>query len=193
MFVLMKNVKLSRKLKDMARNDALTNIYNRRYFMEIAEIQAAKSERTGNDSFIIIFDLDHFKLVNDTHGHQAGDKVLKDTSQRVAKMIRPYDTFARYGGEEFVILMADVGKKEDVICATERIRMEICKAPVEFEGKEIPVSASFGIAYAAPKNNTSTAIKYSDEALYKAKEAGRNRVVFNDSGESDADITNEHE
>jgi len=180
MFVLAKNIKLSKKLKEMANNDALTGIYNRRFFRELAAMQTTRSERTGIDSFIILFDLDHFKKVNDVYGHQAGDKVLIETARRVKNTIRPYDIFARYGGEEFIILMPDVKEieKEQIINATERIRLAVCKTPIEFEGQEIPVSASFGIAYTAPRNDISTATKYADEALYQAKEEGRNKVVF---------------
>ena len=179
-FVLAKNKKLEKKLAEMANNDALTGIYNRRHFMELAETHVAKSVRANIDCFITIFDLDHFKKVNDTYGHLAGDKVLKETAQKVKKTIRPYDILARYGGEEFIILMTDVKelKKEDAVNTMERIRAEICKEPVEFEGQKIAVSASFGVAYAAPKNDISKATELADHALYQAKETGRNKVVF---------------
>jgi diguanylate cyclase (GGDEF)-like protein len=179
-FFLIRSVSLGRKLKEMAHNDSLTGLYNRRYFMELASIQASRSLRTAIDAFIIIFDLDHFKAVNDTYGHLAGDKVLKSVVDCVKKTIRPYDILGRYGGEEFIILMTDIKEinKDNVIAAVERIRLEICREPIDFEGVKIPVSASFGIAYAAPHNDISTATKYADEALYRAKESGRNRAVF---------------
>jgi len=182
-FVLVRNVKLGKTLKEMAHNDALTGIFNRRHFMELAAIQASRSERTNIDCFAVMFDLDHFKSVNDTYGHLAGDKVLKETAWRVKCNIRPYDILGRYGGEEFIILMSDAKeiKKENVLNAAERIRLAVGGAPVEFEGTEIPITASFGVAYAAPRNSISMAIKYADEALYKAKESGRNKVVFSDS------------
>lgn len=179
-FILLRNVKLAKQLKEMAHNDPLTGIYNRRFFMELAAFQMARSTRGSIDSFVIIFDLDHFKSVNDTHGHLAGDRVLIDVSQRVKNAIRPYDVLGRYGGEEFIILMTDTKElsKENAMSAVERIRREICKAPVVFEGVEIPVSASFGMAYATPSNDLPSAIKFADEALYVAKETGRNRLVF---------------
>ncbi|MCL1939812.1 MAG: diguanylate cyclase [Desulfovibrionaceae bacterium] len=176
-FLFARTIVLDRKLKEVANKDALTNIFNRRYFMEFSPMQIERSLRTGGESFIIILDLDHFKAVNDTYGHLAGDEVLKEAAQRVKKAIRPYDLFGRYGGEEFIIHMSDINKA-DVLKATERVREEVCKAPVLFEGREIPISASFGIAFAAPLNDMHAAIKYSDEALYQAKESGRNRVVF---------------
>ena len=186
-FMLAKNLNLSKRLKEIANFDSLTNIYNRRFFMELASVQIARSLRTNIDCFVIIFDLDHFKIVNDTHGHLAGDKVLKDVAQRVKNAIRPYDILGRYGGEEFIILMTDIKelKAKKVVTAVERIRQEICKAPIEFETIEIPISASFGVAYAAPVNDLATAIRYADEALYEAKETGRNRVVFFDQENQD--------
>jgi diguanylate cyclase (GGDEF)-like protein len=179
-FVLTNNVRLSRKLKDMAHNDALTEIFNRRYFMELAELQTQRSNKAGNECYIMIFDLDHFKKVNDTYGHLAGDKVLKNTAQRVKNTIRPQDIFGRYGGEEFVVCITDITEagKEHAINTAERIRLEICGSPVEFEGIEIPVSASFGVARISPSDGISTAIGLADEALYQAKESGRNKVVF---------------
>jgi len=185
-FVLVKNVRLSQRLKEIASHDALTGILNRRYFLEQASIQMARSLRLNNTCFLIIFDLDHFKDINDGYGHLAGDRVLKETAWRVKKSIRPYDLLGRYGGEEFIILMCDT-EKENVINATERIRMEICKTPVKFENKEILVSASFGIASMARLNDLDTGTQYADQALYKAKEEGRNKVVY--AGGSDHEGT----
>ena len=182
LFLLVRNIKLSKKLKKLATKDALTNISNRRYFIELVSTQLERSKRTKRECFLIIFDLDHFKAVNDIYGHLAGDKVLKETAQRVRSSIRKYDYFGRYGGEEFVVFMTEIDKS-GVINATERIRMDICGEPVEFEDKRIPISASFGIAYAAPANDIDEATKYADKALYAAKEGGRNRVVFYDGNE----------
>ena len=180
MFSLAKNIRLSKKLKEIANHDALTGVYNRRFFSELAHMQISRSIRTGIDCFAVMFDLDHFKAVNDTYGHLAGDKVLKEVAQRVKNAIRPYDIFGRYGGEEFVILITDVkpNNKTNTLNTVERIRSEVCKEPVDFEGTQISVSASFGIAFAAPKNDLTEALKCADEALYQAKEGGRNRVVF---------------
>ena len=186
-FLLIRNIKLSKELKKIANYDALTGIFSRRFFMELASIEYARSLRTGINCFVIIFDLDHFKAVNDTYGHLAGDKVLKEVAQRAKKVIRQSDIFGRYGGEEFIIYIAygEEFDKTNAINAVERIRLEIYNTPVNFEGIKIPVSASFGIAYASPRNDMNVAIKYADEALYRAKKEGRNRVVFyEDSGGS---------
>jgi diguanylate cyclase (GGDEF)-like protein len=177
-FLFLKNIKLGKKLKQAANHDILTGIFNRRYFMEISAILVEKTRRkVDSESFIIICDLDFFKRVNDTYGHLAGDKVLKETAAKVKNTIRPYDIFARYGGEEFILLFTDIDKERAVQTA-ERIRAEICKEPVMFKNEAITVSASFGVAYASPVNDLLTAIEYADAALYKAKADGRNRVVF---------------
>ena len=176
-FLLIRTIRLERRLEEIASKDALTEIFNRRYFMELAAIQMERTFRTNSQCFVVIYDLDHFKLVNDKYGHLAGDKVLKETAQRVKAAIRPYDLFGRYGGEEFILLMSDVSE-DDAVKALERLRLEICKVPVEFEEIQIPVSASFGIAKAIPGTDMNTSTKHADEALYQAKEGGRNRVVF---------------
>ncbi|MCL2029713.1 MAG: GGDEF domain-containing protein [Deltaproteobacteria bacterium] len=175
--LLFRNVRLSKKLKELAGTDALTGVLNRRCFMELCTPQIDRSLRAGNECFIIIFDLDHFKSVNDTYGHLGGDKVLKEIAQRLKRAIRPYDLFARYGGEEFIIFMPDIDKA-NALKAAERLRQCVCQTPVEFEGRQIPVTSSFGVAYAAPVNDIEKATRCADEALYNAKNAGRNRVVF---------------
>jgi len=141
-YFFLKTLGMKAKLKEVANSDALTGIFNRRHFLEVCLTHIERSIRTGSESFLIIFDLDHFKLVNDTYGHQAGDKVLKETAARVKRVIRPYDVFGRYGGEEFIILMPELDKTS-ALAAAQRVREEICASPVEFEGAQIPVSASF--------------------------------------------------
>lgn len=177
LLLLAVNIRLSKKLKEIAEKDALTGIMNRRRLMELSVLQIERSLRKGDENFCIIFDLDHFKKINDSYGHIAGDKVLREISKRVEKAIRPGDLFGRYGGEEFILLVANTNK-ENVINTAERIRREIYETPIEFEDKRITVSASFGIAHAAPINDIRAATKHADEALYRAKKEGRNRVVF---------------
>jgi diguanylate cyclase (GGDEF)-like protein len=176
-FLLMRTVMLDKKLKEIASKDALTDIFNRRYFMELAAVQIERAFRTNSPCFIVIYDLDHFKMVNDKFGHLAGDKVLRETTQRVKMAIRPYDLFGRYGGEEFILLMSDVSEK-DALNAVERLRQTVCKSPVDFEDIQIPVSASFGITAVSSSNDMELATKHADEALYRAKKSGRNRVAI---------------
>ena len=178
-FLLIRVVLLSSRLKEIANKDALTGIFNRRYFMEQVEIQIERSYRTGSKCYIVIYDLDHFKLVNDKYGHLAGDKVLKETVRRVRSAIRPYDLFGRYGGEEFILLLLDVDEK-DVFSTVERLRQTICKAPIIFAGTPISISASFGIALATAPNEIGVTTQRADDALYRAKGAGRNQVILCD-------------
>jgi len=135
----------------------------------------------GDDVAVLYIDLDHFKAVNDGHGHLAGDKVLKEVARRVQKTVRPYDLFGRYGGEEFIILMPDINR-ENAITATERVRQCVRGKPVEFEGREISVTASFGIARVLPGSDMDQATRCADEALYRAKKEGRDRAVFYEDG-----------
>ena len=176
-FLFVRAVKLRKVLTTIANKDSLTDIFNRRHFMEIAIIQAERSYRMKSQCFLAIYDLDHFKSVNDEYGHLAGDKVLKETVQRVKDVMRPYDIFGRYGGEEFIILLCDI-TEEDAISTVERLRKEICKSPVEFGKLQITVSASFGIAALLTGSDIDVATKYADKALYEAKAGGRNRVAF---------------
>ena len=160
----------------MAITDPLTNIFNRRHFLEIVRINLEKARRIKEDCFFIMFDIDRFKLVNDTYGHQIGDRVLMDVSSRIKAGIRTYDLFARYGGEEFIVFVSGISKKE-IIEMTERLRLSLCDRKFEYENVSIDCSASFGIA-CFTDYNIDKALKQSDEALYTAKRNGRNCVVY---------------
>ena len=162
--------------RELASKDSLTNIFNRRSFMELSLTQIDRMMRADTRGFICIFDLDHFKKVNDTYGHLAGDKVLQDVVQRAKKVTRTYDLLGRYGGEEFILFLFEINDA-NAVKTVERIRRKIYETPVIFEGQEIPITSSFGIA---PVNNMDlkSAIQRADEALYTAKNTGRNKVVL---------------
>lgn len=170
----MKNMQII--FEQMAISDPLTGIFNRRHFMEIMLINIEKARRKNEDCYFIMFDIDGFKQVNDTYGHQIGDMVLIEVTDRIKNHIRPYDLFARYGGEEFIIFTADISKT-DVKDMTERLRASLCDSKYEYDKVSINSSASFGIAHIYDYN-LDKAIKHSDEALYMAKKKGRNCVVF---------------
>jgi diguanylate cyclase (GGDEF)-like protein len=165
------------ELEYMAHMDVLTGIYNRRYFMESAKIQLAKAKRSEDGCYVIIFDLDFFKKVNDSYGHAAGDMVLKTVAQRVKSVMRPYDLLARYGGEEFIVMLADIDEKH-ILNIAENYRLAISEKPVELGSVHLSITASFGAASALAANGLESAIKLADEALYRAKEEGRNRVCL---------------
>jgi len=164
----------------MAITDHLTGIFNRRHFLEIVRINIEKARRLNEDCYFIMFDIDKFKDINDTYGHQIGDKVLMDVTARIKTNIRPYDLFARYGGEEFLIFTSGISIKQ-VCDMSERLRLSLCGRKYEYDNVSFNCSASFGIAHMIDYN-LDLAIKQSDDAMYAAKRNGRNCVVyFNES------------
>ncbi|MCL1789196.1 MAG: GGDEF domain-containing protein [Oscillospiraceae bacterium] len=176
---IMKLSGLTEKFENSAHYDALTGVYNRRRFGELIQTHAVIAAKKNEPTFICMLDLDLFKKVNDTYGHAAGDEVLKVVAERVKGTVRPYDLFGRYGGEEFVMFLS-APDAEIAVNFAERIRTIVYETPVHFEGIDIPVSTSIGVAQMAPTRNYENAIKAADEALYKAKKNGRNRVELHD-------------
>ncbi len=170
-------VTLMERLEEVANTDDLTGITNRRRFSELAQMHVSKAARVWSPYSVIMFDLDLFKKVNDTYGHDAGDAVLKVVAERVASTLRPYDVFARYGGEEFIILAADTDEVGAVGLA-ERLRACIGDSAVDFEDKEIRVTVSLGVAPGAKDRVFEHAIRNADRALYEAKGRGRNCTVL---------------
>jgi diguanylate cyclase (GGDEF)-like protein len=166
---------LTEKFENSANFDVLTGVYNRRRFFELVTKHAVVAAKKNESTFVVMIDLDFFKKVNDTYGHAAGDEVLKVIAARVKDTVRPYDLFGRYGGEEFIMFISVHDVKNALDCA-ERIRQIVQEKPVHFEGVDIPVTTSLGMAQAAPLTTFEEALKLADEALYKAKENGRNRV-----------------
>lgn len=167
------------KLSREANTDRHTGCYNKAYFNNAIELQVKKSKITGDPLSLIIFDLDHFKKLNDGFGHDAGDYVLKDVAQ-VIRMhgIREGDIFARYGGEEFVIILPKTNIKQAFEIA-ERLRKLVELHNFIYEQKKLPVTASVGVADYRQGVITGTDLfKRADEAVYKSKEGGRNQVNF---------------
>lgn len=165
-------------MREMAMKDPLTQIYNRRYFMDLLKKEVNYALRNKQPLTLILFDLDHFKSINDTHGHDVGDRVLKDVSKVVLDSLRLYDAFARYGGEEFVIMLRTTSIDQAKMIA-ERIRVLIAELPIAFEGKEINVTASLGVATLAHDGlvTSDELLKAADIKLYEAKSQGRNCLV----------------
>jgi two-component system, cell cycle response regulator len=161
----------------MAIQDAMTGIHNKRYFMEFLEREVAIAGRHGHPLTLVMLDVDHFKQVNDSRGHLAGDEVLKDLSARVGQRIRREDLFARYGGEEFACLLPITALPGGVIFA-EHLRALIDERPCLYEGEPIRYTVSLGVATLQHEleGDANTLIRRADEQLYAAKRAGRNRV-----------------
>lgn len=173
----------------LTTTDCLTLVYNKRYFMEHLEREMSRSIRYERDLSLIIFDIDHFKSINDTYGHLTGDFILKQLAARIKRYIRRDDIFARYGGEEFVLLLPEIAKIGAVELA-EVLRAAVAAEPFAFDEVTIPVTVSMGVADLSeyrlhvqhPPNDlhvipqTEVLLKLADDRLYLAKKKGRNRV-----------------
>jgi len=175
-------VQMEEKLHQQATTDPLTKAYNRRYFFDLAQQELERSQRYNRPLSIIIFDIDHFKKVNDTHGHAVGDKVLRQLSERCQKTLRENDILARYGGEEFIILLPETPQEQAKQMA-ERMRIKCAETPFNVGLASVKLTISFGISSFAPTLPLDELLLRADKALYLAKEGGRNRVRVWEAGE----------
>jgi two-component system cell cycle response regulator len=162
----------------MAITDGLTGLYNRRYMESHLSTLVEQAAARGKPLTALVLDIDYFKSINDTHGHDAGDDVLREFAVRVRKSIRGIDLACRFGGEEFVIIMPETDMAVATIVA-ERLRRRIASEPFPIsQGKALEVTVSAGIATLDAADDTAgTILKRADQALYRAKRDGRNRVV----------------
>lgn len=164
-------------LLELSNTDHLTGLFNRRYLMEALDKEVQRSSRKGGSLSLLLLDIDHFKQVNDTYGHLQGDAVLQKVAQQLQKELRTYDIAARYGGEEFIAVLPDATMKEAAFVA-ERIRASVQAS--RFNGALAPLNltVSLGVALYTLNDGTTidTFIKRADDALYRAKANGRNRV-----------------
>jgi diguanylate cyclase (GGDEF)-like protein len=162
----------------MMTRDGLTGTLNKRYFLDIINREFQKSTHRNTELCLILFDIDHFKSVNDTHGHLAGDEVLKEISARVGNVVAEHDVFARYGGEEFAILLTGVPVAEAVQVA-ERCRAIVEAEPFTTSVGPLPITISVGVAdfdSLDGAENSDALVQAADTKLYEAKNGGRNRV-----------------
>jgi diguanylate cyclase (GGDEF)-like protein len=164
---------LGKKLKKIAYTDSLTHIYNRLHFAHFLDIEIDKVKRYGGTFSIIFFDLDHFKMVNDTYGHLTGDEVLEKVTRIVSSANRSADIFARYGGEEFIIIVPETNLS-GALTHAERLRRDIEAHHFTSIGQ---ITSSFGVTeFIAESDNVESLLDRVDKALYLAKDRGRNRV-----------------
>ncbi|MBO6655714.1 MAG: GGDEF domain-containing protein [Pseudomonadales bacterium] len=164
-------------LRNMAIKDGLTRVYNKRYFTEVLEKECEYNRRNQVGLCLILFDIDHFKQINDTWGHPAGDLILKHLAQLIESEARGYDVFARYGGEEFVFLLRGSPLPAAVQLA-ERVRHEVEAHTFAYDDLELKISISLGVAYwdgETPMTDEEL-VEAADKRLYEAKEGGRNQV-----------------
>lgn len=161
----------------LARNDYLTGLNNRRAFFELGE-RFCRRARAGYPVAVLMFDVDHFKRINDTHGHAAGDALLRGLGQWLPPLLRPADVLGRLGGEEFAVLLPDADAQQAWMIA-ERLRAHIESQVVECEGRTIACTASFGVAvHEHEAVCLDTLLGEADQALLKAKREGRNRICM---------------
>ncbi len=169
--------RLTSALKDSSVRDQMTGLYNRRFLEEYVETLIAGVTRKGGQIGLLMCDLDYFKEVNDKHGHDVGDVVLKETTNIISKSARAADLVIRFGGEEFLVIVNDA-KEGDSLEVAERIRKKVEAHKVKASGIVPQKTISIGYCeFPTDTQNFWEAIKYADIALYKAKEGGRNRVL----------------
>ncbi len=166
------------ELREQATKDFLTRIWNRSSILDILQRELIRGARERRSVGVVLADLDHFKAVNDTFGHFAGDAVLREFTRRVTAAMRSYDSIGRYGGEEFLVVLPGC----DELCTasqSERMRFAISQEPMVIEDRKHPLTASFGACCFLPGMNVTaeTLIRTADDALYSAKHQGRNRTV----------------
>lgn len=160
----------------LATTDTLTGLFNRRHFNEISERAVAQARRTKSPCAVALLDIDHFKSFNDTHGHEAGDRVLVSVAQTLGASLRESDVLARWGGEEFVLLMADTEMSGALIMA-ERIRSAVEASEVRYGSVVLRCTISIGLSMVQADQGFNAVMVKADNALYQSKAAGRNRVT----------------
>lgn len=178
MFILLITRRLQTDLNRLAAIDGLTGCYNRRALLELAEREIARCERSAADLAVMMIDIDHFKPLNDSHGHTVGDAILVQVVQRARATLRPVDLFGRYGGEEFCVVLPGLAPG-DTLSVAERLRGAVAGVPCVVGNLSIGVTISLGVAhYGRDGRTVAELISAADVALYQAKTAGRDRVVL---------------
>jgi two-component system cell cycle response regulator len=181
--IVMENSRLLERLRILSIRDGLTDLYNHRHAMEMVSMEFERVGRYEGGRYeggvsLLMIDIDHFKKINDQHGHPTGDMVLKEVARRLKDTLRTVDAIARYGGEEFLVILPHT-QRSDALQTAERLRKAIEEHPFRAGGRELRATISVGVAsYPAGGIDTPEAlIRGADEALYKAKQTGRNRVA----------------
>jgi diguanylate cyclase (GGDEF)-like protein len=172
------------RLEELASKDGLTGVNNRRVILEILARELERARREGVALMLVMADIDHFKRINDSHGHAAGDDVLREFTRRLQSVIRPYDAIGRYGGEEFLLVLPGLSAG----IASDRVRLAnihavISNPPMLAHGTPLTVTCSFGVVdgQGGTPGEAASLIHIADQALYRAKAEGRNRIAYAES------------
>ncbi len=172
-------------IREMAHRDALTGVFNRRHLTDMLDREVNRSERSGSPFLLAVVDIDHFKRVNDKHGHLAGDAALCAVAQVLSATLRKSDYLARFGGEEFVLLLdVDGNEGARVVCERLRTRVEALRV-AELKGE--PITVSIGVSFHRRGDTPATLMARADDALYAAKEGGRNRMTMASEAQAQAE------
>jgi diguanylate cyclase (GGDEF)-like protein len=169
------NIKLFEKIQRQATTDGLTGLVNHRVFYEILEKELWRTRRYGGLISLIMIDIDNLKKINDSYGHRAGDRVIREISRRIKTCIRQIDTAARYGGDEFAVILPNTSLEEATIAA-ERMVDIVSGSPITWKRQQIALSVSVGLGQYDSESSPEEITSRSDEALYTAKQAGKNTV-----------------
>lgn len=174
------------RVKRLAERDVLTNLANRYLFDETFKLAVANHQRKSSKLALLLFDVDNFKLINDSFGHSAGDALLQGICKRIATVLRDDEMFARLGGDEFAILLTNLASPYDAARLAERVRLSL-NTPFTLEGHEVSASVSIGIAVyqAEGGNSTEELLRYADIAMYRSKRKGRGQISFFEQGMQD--------
>lgn len=169
------NIKLFERIQRQATMDGLTGLVNHKTFYEVLEKEVWRSRRYGGTISLIMADIDNLKIINDTYGHKAGDKIIKEVSRHIRDCIRQIDMAARYGGDEFAVILPNTALDEAII-VSERIVDTVSGSPVVWQQTQIPLSVSVGVGQYGPDATPEDITSRSDRALYSAKQSGKNTV-----------------
>ncbi len=174
--ISLRNAQLFREVKENSLRDGLTGCFNRTYALEVITVELRRAKRSQTPVSLVMFDLDHFKAINDRFGHQCGDAVLAAVGARMRECLRAPDMKGRYGGEEFVVLLPET-KIDGAKTVADNLRRQLAAMPIRWKEETVNITASFGVTVAQPSEvDTEALISRADQALYRAKAQGRNCV-----------------
>jgi diguanylate cyclase (GGDEF)-like protein len=169
-------LKAHAELSVLATQDVLTGLWNRRRILEQVDAELVRAKREDRPMSIAMIDIDHFKKINDTHGHPIGDAVIREVAARLRSALRDYDAIGRFGGEEFMVLLPGCAEEAGMLAAT-RVLQSVSRSPIETAAGPLPVRVSIGVSFTDYNYcDAETLIQRADDALYRSKTAGRNRV-----------------